>query len=51
MLKKTIQKFGRPIVVIGSKNLLKLQMKFVKYSIKIQEINPLDLKNSNLITK
>ena len=49
--KKTIQKFGRPIVVIGSKNLLKLQMKFVKYSIKIQEINPLDLKNSNLNKK
>ena len=49
--KKIIQKFNRPIVIIGSENLLKLQMKFLKYSIKIQKINALDLKNSNLNKK
>ena len=49
--KKIIQKFNRPIVIIGSENLLKLQMKFLKYSIKIQKINALDLKNSNLSKK
>ena len=49
--KKIIQKFNRPIVIIGSENLLKLQMKFLKYSIKIQKINVLDLKNSNLNKK
>jgi len=46
--KKIIQKFNRPIVIIGSENLLKLQMKFLKYSIKFQKINVLDLKNSKL---
>ena len=49
--KKIIQKFSRPIVIIGSENLLKLQMKFLKYSIKIKKINALDLKNSNLNKK
>ena len=49
--KKIIQKFSRPIVIIGSENLLKFQMKFLKYSIKIQKINALDLKNSNLNKK
>ena len=49
--KKIIQKFNRPIVIIGSENLLKLQMKFLKYSITIQKINALDLKNSNLNKK
>ena len=49
--KKIIQKFSRPIVIIGSENLLKLQMKFLKYSIIIQKINALDLKNSNLNKK
>ena len=49
--KNIIQKFNRPIVIIGSENLLKLQMKFLKYSIKIQKINLLDLKNSNLNKK
>ena len=49
--RKIIQKFNRPIVIIGSENLLKLQMKFLKYSIKIQKINILDLKNSNVNKK
>ncbi len=49
--KKIIQKFNRPIVIIGSENLLKLQMKFFKYSIKIKKINPLDLKKANLNKK
>ncbi len=49
--KKIIQKFNRPIIIIGSENLLKLQMKFLKYSIKIQKINALDLKNSKLSKK
>ena len=46
--KKIIQKFNRPIVIIGSESLLRLQMKFLKYSIKIQKINIHNLKNSNL---
>jgi 4-hydroxythreonine-4-phosphate dehydrogenase len=49
--KKIIQKFNRPIVIIGSENLLKLQMKFLKYSIKIKKINEIDLKNLNLNKK
>ena len=49
--KKIIQRFNRPIVIIGSENLLKLQMKFLKYSIKIQKINIRDLKNLNLNKK
>jgi len=49
--RKIIQKINRPIVIIGSENLLKLQMKFLKYSIKIEKINTLNLKNSNLNKK
>ena len=46
--KKIIQKFNRPILLIGSENLLKLQMKFLKYSIKIKKINSFDFKKINL---
>jgi len=49
--KKIIQKFNRPIVIIGSENLLKSQMKLLKYSIKVQKINTLDFKKSNLNKK
>ena len=49
--KKIIQKFNRPIVRIGSENLLNEQMKFGKYSIKTKKINTIDLKNSNLNKK
>ncbi len=49
--KKVIQKFNRPIVVIGSEKLLKLQMKALKYSIKIKKINYLDLSKSKLNKK
>ena len=48
---KIIQKFNRPIVLIGSENLLKQQMKFLKYSIKINKINAIDLKKINLNRK
>jgi len=37
--KKTIKKFNRPILVIGSVKLLKSQMKSLKYSFKIKEVN------------
>ena len=49
--KKIIQKFKRPIVIVGSEKLLKLQMNILKYSIKIQKINMSDLKRSNLNKK
>ena len=49
--KKIIQKFNRPIVLIGSENLLKLQMKFLKYSIKVNKINTYDLNNLTLSKK
>ena len=49
--KKIIQKFKRPIIIIGSENLLKSQMKFLKYSIKINKINSFDLKKLNLNKK
>ena len=49
--KKIIQNFKRPIVIVGSEKLLKLQMKILKYSIKIQKINVSDLKRSNLNKK
>ena len=49
--KKIIQKFNRPIVIIGSENLLKLQMKFLKYSIKIQKINSFNFKKLRLNKK
>mgnify|MGYP001361670469 CR=1 FL=1 len=42
--KKIIQKFNRPIIVIGSENLLKLQMKLLKYSIKIKKKNSYNFK-------
>ena len=45
---KIIQRFNRPIVIIGSENLLKSQMKSLKYSIKIQKINFNNLKKANL---
>ena len=45
--KKIIQKFNRPIVIIGSENLLKQQMRLLKYSIKIQKINQLEVKKIN----
>ncbi len=46
--KKIIQKFNRPILIIGSENLLKLQMKFLKYSLKIKKINSLNFKKLRL---
>ena len=45
--KKIIQKFNRPIILIGSENLLKLQMKFLKYSVKIKKVDNHNLKNLN----
>ncbi len=49
--KKVIQKYNRPVVVVGSENLLRSQMKSLKYSIKIKKINTLDLKNLKLSKK
>ena len=49
--KKIIQKFNRPIIIIGSENLLKSQMKFLKYSIKIKKINSFDFKKLNFNKK
>ena len=49
--KKIIQKFNRPIVIIGSENLLRQQMKVLKYSIKVKKINSFDLKKLNLNKK
>ncbi len=49
--KKIIQKFNRPVVLIGSEKLLNLQMKLLKYSIKIKNINISDVKNKNLNKK
>ena len=46
--KKTIKKFNRPILVIGSVNLLKSQMKYLKYSFKIKEINFIKTRKLNL---
>jgi len=46
--KKTIKKLSRPILIIGSINLLKSQMKSLKYSIKIKEINFIKKKKLNL---
>jgi len=46
--KKIIQKFNRPIVIIGSINLLKSQMESLKYSFKIKEINFVKNKKLNL---
>ena len=49
--KKIIQKLNRPIIVIGSENLLRSQMKSLRYSIKIKKINTIDLKKSKLNKK
>ncbi len=49
--KKIIQNFNRPIIVIGSENLLRSQMKSLRYSIKIKKINTIDLKKSKLNKK
>ena len=49
--KKIIQKFDRPILIIGSEVLLREQMKRLKYSINIEKINPINLKNLNLKKK
>ncbi len=49
--KKIIQKINRPVVIIGSENLLKLQMKILKYSIKIKKISIFDLKKKKLSKK
>ena len=49
--KKIIQKFNRPILIIGSERLLRKQMKRLKYSINIKKINPINLKNLNLNKK
>ncbi len=49
--KQIIKKFNRPIIIIGSESLLKLQMKFLKYSIKINKINSFNLKKINLKNK
>ena len=49
--KQIIQKIHKPIVIIGSENLLKSQMKFLKYSIKINRINYFDFKKLNLKKK
>ena len=37
--KKVVEKFNRPILIIGSVDLLNSQMKLLKYSIKIKSIN------------
>ena len=46
--KKIIKNFNRPIVIIGSENLLKKQMKYLGYSIKIKRVNLFNLKKLNL---
>ena len=43
--KKIVANFNRPILIIGSIKLIKSQMKFLKYSIKINKINLKNLKN------
>ena len=49
--KKIVQKFSRPIIVIGSEKLLQSQMRYLNYSIKIKKINPINIKNSNINNK
>ena len=49
--KNIIKKLNRPILVIGSIDLLKSQMKSLKYSIKIKEINFITSKKLNLNKK
>ncbi len=45
------KKLNRPILIIGSLNLLKLQMKLLKYSLKIKEIKSFGKKNISLNNK
>ena len=49
--KKIIQKFNRPIIVIGSEKLLQSQMKYLNYSIKIKKINSVNIKNLSINNK
>jgi len=49
--KKKIHKFNKPIVVIGSIDLLKSQMKSLKYFIQIKKLNNYGLKKLNLNNK
>jgi len=49
--KKKIHKFNKPIVVIGSIDLLKSQMKSLKYFIQIKKLNNYDFKKLNLSNK
>ena len=49
--KKIVEKFNRPILIIGSLDLLKSQMKFLKYSIKTKNISLKNLKNLKLNKK
>jgi len=49
--KKIAEKLNRPILIIGSVDLLKSQMKLLKYSIKIKSINLKNLKNLKLNKK
>ena len=49
--KKIVQKINRPIVIIGSENLLRSQMRALKYTSKIKKISNLDLKNLKLDKK
>ena len=49
--KKIVQKFSRPIIVIGSEKLLQSQMRYLNYSIKIKKINSINIKNSNINNK
>ena len=49
--KKIPEKLSRPILMIGSIDLLKSQMNILKYSIKLKSINLKDLKNLKLNKK
>ena len=49
--KKIVHKFNRPIIIVGSESLLKSQMKFLKYSIKINKINSLDFEKLSINKK
>ncbi len=49
--KKIIQKFNRPVVLIGSEKLLKMQMKLLKYKIKVQKVSKINLKKITLSKK
>ncbi len=49
--KKIVQKFNRPLIVIGSEKLLESQMKYLNYSIKIKKINFVNIKSSRINNK